>query len=81
MAEGTDLSVDSGWESRRSAANAALVGAFKLFANIYPDTSLSNDGFHEIDSDAGVIKLDTSYLGSGFDSESDPDPNQPDQEQ
>ena len=75
MTEGVGLYVDDGWELRRSAANATLVDAFKLFANIYPDASLAEDDALDYDHDSDAIKLDATYLGSGFASESDPDPN------
>lgn len=76
MTESLGLVVGDDWALRRSAANAALVAAFKLFANIYPDASLVDEDHHEVDDDPGVITLDASYLGSGFGSESEPSPNQ-----
>lgn len=61
-----DDDAESDWETRRSEATATLVSIFKLFTNVYPEVQLVGEEVHEFDDREGLIKLDASYLGTGF---------------
>lgn len=71
MRESAGQSVAPDWEARRSEANAAMVGTFRLFTNIYPEIALVDEDVHEFDEVLGTTRLDSMYLGSGFGSEPD----------
>ena len=63
----------SDWDTRRSEATARLVSVFRLFTNVYPEVQLVGADVHEFDDREGLIKLDASYLGTGFEPEPDTD--------
>ena len=66
LKEGSSSSVSEDWNSRRSQANAALVSAYRLFVNVYPEVELAGEEAQYYDDGIGMTRLDAMYLGSGF---------------